>query len=84
MYLNGHNQNHRRRRREGQGGSCRAVAPPALQIREKKYFGQTLCNIRAVDIFLEEEQAPFIFDSILFFISCRLYVEYSFEFRNPF
>jgi len=42
----------------GEGG--KGALPPNLG--EKLFFGQTSCNIRAVDIFWKkEEQAPFIF-----------------------
>jgi len=34
------------------GRGRRAVAPPKFE--KKIFFGQTSCNIRAVDIFLEE------------------------------
>ena len=60
--------NHRRRRQGAGEGSCL----PLPQIREKKiFFGQTSCNIRAVDIFLEEGRTGtlYFFDSILFLIS---------------
>ena len=46
------------------GGTC----PP--NSGEKVFFGQTSCNIRAVDIFLEKGKTSRFFDSILFFISC--------------
>ena len=52
-------------------GEVGGGSSPPPNSGEKIFFAQTSCNIRAVDIFWKkEEQAPFIFDSILFFISC--------------
>ena len=50
---------------------------------EKFFFGQTLCNIRAVDIFLEERTGTLYFLTVgLFCFSFYVYMKYSFEFRN--
>ena len=61
----------------------RPVATPNSGV--KIFFGQTSFNIRPVDIFLEEGRTGTLyFLTVLFFLSCVVYVKYSFEFRNPF
>ena len=70
-------QHERRRRGE------RRVAPPPPNSGEKVFFGQTSRNIRADDIFLEGRTSTLYFLTVFCF-SFHVYVEYGFEFRNPF
>jgi len=67
----------------GDGGREGAVALPPNS-GGKVFFGQTSCNIRAVDIFLEEGSTGTLYFLTVFCFSFHVYVEYSFEFRNPF
>ena len=60
---------------DGGRGSC-----PPPNSGEKIFFGQTSCNIRAVNIFLEKGRTYLT----VFCFSFHVYVKYSFEFRNPF
>ena len=65
----------------GDGGRRGQLSP---KFGRKSIFGQTSCNIRAVDIFLEEGRTDTLYFLTAFFFSFHVYMEYSFEFRNPF
>ena len=60
------------------GGKEAGQTPP--KFGRKVLFGQTSCNIRAVDIFLEERRTGTLYFLTVFYFSFHVYVEYSFEF----
>ena len=65
----------------GIGDGGREGAP---KFGRKTILGQTSCNVRAADIFLEEGKTGTLYFLTVYCFSFHVNVEYSFEFRNPF
>jgi len=63
---------------DGGKGSC-----PRPQIREKKYFSGKH-RVTFGQLILEEGRTGTLYFLTVFCFSFHVYVEYSFEFRNPF